>query len=162
MTIGAIGACSPGQASALQFRGTSESGAGPAAGDEAQVDKGAFVDAIVSALAQIGITSATSKASDETDAAAALGDFLKSVMETLHAERQGGPPPPPPPPSASATQGSASSEGTTSLEVAFTSLLDALGVSTDDASTTLGDFLQALAGKLEQNGSSGNLVDTTA
>lgn len=162
MTIGAIGGCTPSQASNVQFRSAGAVSAGLDAGSEAQVGKRAFVDAIASALAEIGITSDASTTGDQTDAAAALGDFLKNLMETLHAEGAGGPPPRPAPPPAGATQGSDSSDGSMPLQTALTSLLDALGISTGDASAKLGDFLQALAGRLEQNGSSGNVVDTTA
>jgi hypothetical protein len=164
MTIGAIGGCAPQQAASVQFRSGAGGSTPAAASNDAQGGKGGFIDAIASALTEIGITSGSSKGGDDSDAAAALGDFLKNLMDTLHAEGAGGsrPPPPPPPPLAGAAPASESSDGGSSLESAFTSLLEALGVSTDDATTKLGDFLQALAGKLEQNGSSGNLLDTTA
>ena len=48
------------------------------------------------------------------------------------------------------------------LESSFSALLDTLGVDSSDARSKLANFLQTLADKMPQAGSSGNLVNTSA
>jgi len=63
----------------------------------------------------------------------------------------------------SSLQGDSSdSDPASSLESAFSSLLESLGAESSDSKTKLASFLQTLADKLPQAGSSGNLINTTA
>lgn len=57
---------------------------------------------------------------------------------------------------------SSGDSSSSALETSFSSLLDALGADSSDSQTKLASFLQTLADKLPQAGSSGNLVNTTA
>lgn len=147
-------------------------------------DAGGFVSAIGEALESLGVTDVA--ASDKEDVAAALGSFLQELMASLHeqgeangAQPEGsfGPGGPAGPGGAggprrlaedlqslvSSLQGESDSGKASSLETSFSSLLDLLGADSSDASGTLASFLQALADKLPQSGSSsGNLVNTTA
>lgn len=131
-------------------------------------DAGGFVSAIGEALESLGVTDVA--ASDKEDAASALGSFLQELMASLHEQgdangAQGGP-------GrlsgdlqslASSLQGDASETGeTSSLETSFSSLLESLGADSSDSQSRLASFLQALADKLPQSGSSGNLINTTA
>lgn len=63
----------------------------------------------------------------------------------------------------SSLQGDSSEDSeASSLETSFSSLLEALGTDSSDAQSKLASFLQTLADKLPQSGSSGNLINTTA
>ena len=134
--------------------------------------EGGFVNAIGSALESLGVTDVA--ATDKESAASSLGSFLQKLMTSLHeqgeangagAEGAGGP-------GRlaedlqrliSSLQSDASGTGeASSLESSFSSLLFALGADSSDSSTKLASFLQALADKLPQAGSSGNLINTTA
>lgn len=149
-------------------------------------DAGGFVSAIGEALESLGVTDVA--ASDKEDAAAALGSFLQELMASLHEQGEAngtqpegsfGPGGPAGPAGAggaggpgrlaedlqsliSSLQGDSESDEASSLETSFSSLLDSLGADSSDASGKLASFLQALADKLPQSGSSGNLVNTTA
>jgi hypothetical protein len=192
MSISSIGGCSAAQTTqATQYRSTS-SAASTSTASAAQ-DGSSFINAIASALSDIGVTSSasadpgTAAADANTDPAKALGDFLHTLMDTLHA--QGGGPqgaggPPPPPPSGGGKGGGIESDlqslisslGTTDTEstsdstdsagtdlaASFKNLLGALGMDSADSSSKLGQFLQTLSAKLETSGPSGNLINTTA
>ena len=122
-----------------------------------------------------------------SDAAQALGDFLHSLMDAMHSQRGGavvgagsapaqGERPAPPPDgggmeadlrsliasvSADAdSTGDSSATGT--LKDSFASLLGSLGLDQSEATSKLGDFLKTLSSKLEANGPSGNLINTSA
>ena len=136
---------------------------------------GGFVNAIGEALSSFGVTDVAS--SDKESAAAALGSFLQELMGALHAQgeakgaaAEGKSGHPSPGRLSEDLQGLISSlqaddsqtSETSSLEGSFSSLLEALGANSSDAHSKLAGFLQALAGKLPQAGSSGNLIHTTA
>ena len=143
-----------------------------------------FVNAIGEALSSLGVTGVPS--GDKEGAASALGGFLQELMASLHAQGEakgaaaegtfgsvgpggegvrGGP-------GrlaedlqslVSSLQGDAAETGAASqLEKSFSSLLDSLGADSSDARSKLAGFLQTLANKLPQSGSSGNLINTTA
>lgn len=57
---------------------------------------------------------------------------------------------------------SSATDGTSSLASSFSSLLQSLGADSSDSQAKLASFLQTLADKLPQSGSSGNLINTTA
>lgn len=92
MTISAIGGCSPTQTQATQYSSTTNTAA---AGGVAR-DGSTFINAIASALSDIGVTasstggaaSATGATTDATtaDPAKALGSFLQTLMQTLHSQ----------------------------------------------------------------------------
>lgn len=186
MSISAIGGCSAAQTQATQYRGTS---ATSAAGGSAKPDPGGFISAIASALSEIGATSAASDATSATatatatEPAKALGDFLNSLMEALHAQgggkdvagADGADAPPPPPPDGkgggiatdlqsliASLAGTGDSSTGTSLATSFKSLLGALGADSGDATSRLSQFLQTLSDKLSSSGPAGNLINTTA
>lgn len=146
-------------------------------------DGGALIDAIASALKEIGATSSTGSAisGEAADPAKALGDFLHSLASALHGDKgvEG-----PPPGAAGGGPGGAGGGGgniqsdlksliesltaddssdTSELESAFSKLVNALGL--DEASGTsekLTEFLRALSTNLQGASASGNLIDTTA
>lgn len=152
--------------------------------------EGGFVNAIGSALESLGVTDVA--ASDKDSAASALGTFLQQLMSSLHGQgeadsasqvetvdavgqgtrgERGGPGGAGGPGRlaqdlkalASSLQGSASgNSSTSSLQASFSSLLDSLGADSSDSGSKLASFLQTLADKLPQAGSSGNLVNTSA
>lgn len=182
MSVGAIGGCSPAQSQAVQYRTASAANTGSSATAAAAPDGGAFIDAIASALSEIGVSAAseTDTASESTasaDPAKALDEFLHTLMETLRSQgadaapQAGGPPPGPPPGGAlqadlqslaDELSGTASSDSASALESAFSNLLGALGLDSEDAGSKLGQFLETLAAKLDASGPSGNLINTTA
>lgn len=149
-------------------------------------EAGGFVNAIGAALESLGVSDVA--ASDKENAASALGSFLQELMASLHeqgaangAEAEGsfgpGGPGRPEPGGAggpgrlaedlqsliSSLQGDSSESGeASSLETSFSSLLEALGADSSDAQSKLASFLQTLADKLPQSGSSGNLINTAA
>lgn len=143
--------------------------------------EGGFVNAIGSALESLGVTDVA--ATDKESAASSLGSFLQELMTSLHgqgeangapAEGSGGPGGPGgaggPGRLAedlqsliSSLQGDSSETGeSSSLESSFSSLLSSLGADSSESKTKLASFLQALADKLPQAGSSGNVINTTA
>jgi len=150
--------------------------AGPPPGE------GGFINAIGSALESLGVTDVA--AGDKESAASSLGSFLQELMTSLHeqgeangagAEGAGGPGGPGGPGGGpgrlaedlqsliSSLQDDSSATGeTSSLESSFASLLSSLGADSSDSKSRLASFLQALADKLPQAGSSGNLINTTA
>lgn len=177
MSIGAIGSCSPAQSQAVQYRNAAAGTTGTSA--TAAPDGGAIIDAIASALSEIGVSAAseTSETASSADPAKALGEFLHTLMETLRSQggeagpAAGGPPHGPPPGGglqadlqslADELSSTDSTDSASSLESAFANLLGALGLDSADADTKLGQFLETLAGKLEASGPSGNLINTTA
>jgi len=143
--------------------------------------EGGFVNAIGSALESLGVTDVA--ATDKDNAASALGSFLQELMTSLHEQgeangasdaggAQGEGPAGPGGPGrlaedlqsliSSLQNDSAESDDASSLETSFSSLLSALGADSSDSQSKLASFLQALADKLPQAGSSGNLINTTA
>jgi hypothetical protein len=138
-------------------------------------EAGGFVNAIGAGLESLGVSDVA--ASDKENAASALGSFLQELMASLHeqgaangAEAEGSFGPGGPEPGGadlqsliSSLQGDSSESGeASSLETSFSSLLEALGADSSDAQSKLASFLQTLADKLPQSGSSGNLINTTA
>lgn len=137
--------------------------------------EGGFVNAIGSALESLGVTDVV--ATDKDNAASALGSFLQELMTSLHEQGEA---------NGASDAGGAQGEGpgrlaedlqslisslqndaaesgdASSLETSFSSLLSALGADSSDSQSKLASFLQALADKLPQAGSSGNLINTTA
>jgi len=147
--------------------------AGPPPGE------GGFINAIGSALESLGVTDVA--AGDKESAASSLGSFLQELMTSLHEQGEangagaagaGGPGGPGGGPGRlaedlqsliSSLQDDSSATGeTSSLESSFASLLSSLGAESSDSKSRLASFLQALADKLPQAGSSGNLINTTA
>ncbi|WP_374583311.1 hypothetical protein [Pseudoduganella sp.] len=134
-----------------------------------------FINAIGEALQTLGAGNAA--ASGKEDAASAMGSFLQQLMDALHeqgagngAQAEGGFAPGGGPGRlagdlqslAASLQGEAQDGQGGALGSSFSALLDALGVDSSDAGGKLAGFLQALADKLPQSGSSGNLVNTSA
>ncbi|HEY0587282.1 MAG TPA: hypothetical protein VGD52_14195 [Pseudoduganella sp.] len=140
--------------------------------------EGGFIDAIGSALESLGVTDVA--ATDKESAASSLGSFLQELMTSLHkqgeangagAEGPGGRGGPGGPSRlakdlqgliSSLQSDSSETEQSSSLESSFASLLSALGTDNSDSRSKLASFLQTLADKLPQAGSSGNLINTTA
>jgi hypothetical protein len=149
--------------------------------------EGGFINAIGSALESLGVTDVA--ATDKESAGSSLGSFLQELMTSLHEQGEangagvesaggtGGPGVRGGPGGAggagrlaedlqsliSSLQGDSSDTGESwSLESSFSSLLSALGADNSDSRTKLASFLQTLADKLPQAGSSGNLINTTA
>lgn len=120
-------------------------------------DAGGFISAISDALGSLGVTDVA--ASDKEEAASALGSFLQELMASLH--EQGAANGAGPGRLAEDLQNLATSESP-SLEASLSSLLESLGVENSDGGTKLANFLQALADKLPESGSSGNLINTIA
>jgi hypothetical protein len=144
---------------------------------------------VSSASASTASTS-TDTSTTSTDPAQALGDFLHTLMEAMHSQNAGGKgdatavegerPPPPPggggmeadlqsliasvSAGASDTTSATSTEdsATSTLQSSFASLLGSLGLDQSNAGSKLSEFLQTLSSKLEANGPSGNLINTTA
>ncbi|XLZ71655.1 hypothetical protein ABT364_06715 [Massilia sp. SR12] len=140
---------------------------------------GGFVSAIGEALESLGVTDVA--AEDKEAAASALGSFLQELMGALHSQGnangaqaegtfgpgQGGAGGPGRLAEdlqslVASLQGETEGEEASSLESSFSSLLEALGADNSDAQGKLASFLESLAGKLPQSGSSGNLVNTSA
>lgn len=135
---------------------------------------GGFVNAIGEALESLGVTDVA--AEDKEEASAAFGSFLQELMTSLHsqgeakgAQAEGGFGAGGPGRLAedlqslvTSLQGDADGEEASALESSFSSLLEALGADSSDAQGKLAGFLQTLAAKLPQSGSSGNLVNTSA
>jgi len=138
--------------------------------------EGGFINAIGSALESLGVTDVA--ASDKESAASSLGSFLQELMTSLHeqGEANGAGPEGAGGPGAgpgrlaedlqslisSLQDDTSGSSGTSSLESSFSSLLSSLGADSSDSKSKLASFLQALADKLPQAGSSGNLINTMA
>jgi len=140
--------------------------------------EGGFINAIGSALESLGVTDVAS--TDKESAASSLGSFLQELMASLHGqgeangsgpEKAGGHGAPGSPGRlvqdlqslvSSLQSDSSETGGASSLESSFSSLLSALGADNSDSRNKLASFLQTLADKLPQSGSSGNLVNTTA
>jgi hypothetical protein len=196
MSINPIGSSLTAQTQAAQYDSIVTTSAGTDASSTAVAPGGgAFIGAIASALSDIGVNSASStdaaSTGESTDPANAVGDFLQTLMETLHSQGgghgHGGPHgaggPPAKPPSgggnggiASDLQnlikslGSANTDSTSGTEAgtssglsdSFKNLLGELGIDNTDAGSKLSQFLQTLASRLESSGTSGNLVNTTA
>lgn len=135
---------------------------------------GGFVNAIGEALESLGVTDVAS--ADKEEASSAFGSFLQELMASLHSQGEakgaqaegafesGGP-------GrlaedlqslVASLQGETEGDQASSLESSFSSLLEALGADSSDAQGKLASFLQTLASKLPQSGSSGNLVNTSA
>lgn len=146
MTVNAVSSTSQVQYQQVQARSGSRP---PPPLEGAQpFDGGALIDAIASALKEIGATSATDSATsgEAADPAKALGDFLQSLASALHGDN-----------------GVNDSSDTSELESAFSNLVNALGL--DEASGTsekLTEFLKALSTNLQGASASGNLINTTA
>lgn len=185
MTVNAVSSASQVQYQPVQARSSSRP---PPPSEGAQpFDGGALIDAIASALKEIGATSATDSATsgEAADPAKALGDFLHSLASALHGDKGAeGPPPGPPPGGARDGPGGGPGGGgniqsdlksliesltaddssdTSELESAFSNLVNALGL--DEASGTsekLTEFLKALSTNLQGASASGNLINTTA
>lgn len=142
---------------------------------------GGFVNAIGQALESLGVTDVA--AEDKEGAASALGSFLKELMASLHSQgeakgvqaegafgpggAQGGAGGPGRLAEdlqslAASLQGESEGGEAGSLETSFSSLLEALGADSSAAQGKLAGFLQTLAARLPQSGSSGNLVNTSA
>lgn len=149
-------------------------------------------DSATSSASASGTSTATTdstSAADSSNAAQALGDFLQKLLSALHeqngASSANDAPPPPPPQgfgggggklesdlqslisnltaSNDTSTNAASSTGTSSsLEHAFSTLLQALGGSSDTAGTKLAQFLQVLADNLPGASSSGYVINTSA
>lgn len=131
--------------------------------------EGGFINAIGSALESLGVTDVAE--TDKESAASSLGSFLQELMTSLHEQGEanstgaGGP-------GrlaedlqsliASLQSDSSETNEASSLESSFSALLSAFGADDSDFSTKLASFLQTLADKLPQAGSSGNLINTTA
>jgi hypothetical protein len=150
--------------------------------DGRRPDAGGFVKGLGEALSSLGVGDVG--AGDKDSAGAALGSFLQELMASLHEQGEakgaaaegtfgpGGPAGHGGGPGRlaedlqgliSSLQGDAPESGElSSLESSFSSLLDTLGVDSGDTPSTLASFLQTLADKLPQAGSSGNLINTTA
>ncbi len=181
MTVNQVG--SAGQVQYQQVQTHSGSRPPPPPEGAQPFDGGALIDAIASALKEIGATSATGSATsgEAADPAKALGDFLHSLATALHGEKGAeGPPPELPPGGAGGGPGGGGniqsdlksliesltaddSSDTSQLESAFSSLVNALGL--DEASGTsekLTEFLKALSVNLQGASASGNLINTTA
>jgi hypothetical protein len=139
--------------------------------------EGGFINAIGSALESLGVTDVAAK--DKESAASSLGSFLQELMTSLHDQGEangagvegsgarGGPGGPGRLAEdlqslISSLQSDSETGQSSSLESSFSSLLSALGTDSSDSSSKLVSFLQTLADKLPQAGSSGNLVNTTA
>ena len=131
--------------------------------------EGGFVNAIGSALESLGVTDVA--ATDKESAASSLGSFLQDLMTSLHGKGEANGAQAEGPGRLaedlkgliSSLQGDSSETGeTSSLESSFSSLLSALGANNSDSKAKLASFLQALADKLPEAGSSGNLINTTA
>jgi hypothetical protein len=150
--------------------------------------EGGFINAIGSALESLGVTDVA--ANDKESAAASLGSFLHQLMTSLHEQggaseapaesadgsasagkqgAQGGPAGPGRLAQdlkslIASLQGDSSDPGSASsaLDASFSSLLESLGADSSDSKTKLASFLQTLADKLPQGGSSGSLINTTA
>jgi hypothetical protein len=159
-------------------------------------DGGGLLGAIADALKSIGVdegategadveTTSAATQGDSADTAQALGSFLESLMEALHAQGSDagaapayGEPPQGGPGQLSADLQSlvaalgADADGTAvatsadsglgALQGAFANLLTSLGGDAGDADAKLSSFLQTLSSRLPTAGSAGNLVDTTA
>jgi hypothetical protein len=161
-------------------------------------DGGGLLGAIADALKSIGVdegategadveTTSAATQGDSADTAQALGSFLESLMEALHAQGSDagaapayGEPPQGGPGQLSAdlqslvaalgadTDGTAvavatsADNGLGALQGAFANLLTSLGGDAGDADAKLSSFLQTLSSRLPTAGSAGNLVDTTA
>lgn len=144
MSISSIGGCSAAtQSQSTQYRSTtSASSANPtSSAASAAQDGSSFINAIASALSDMGVTTSASSDSSNasTDAGAdpakALGDFLHTLMEALHSQGgdqqdgtagpqgAGGPPPPPP------------SGGGGGIESDLQSLISSLESSSTDSTT---------------------------
>lgn len=187
MTVNSVGSASSVQYQGVQAR--SQSRPPPPPEGTQPFDGGAFIDAIASALKDIGATSAsgTATASETSDPARALGDFLHSLAEALHGKGGADAPPPPPPGGAGGPGGPGGGPGgaggglqadlqsliqslasddsstTTDLEQAFSTLVSALGLdASSGTSDKLSEFLQALSTNLQGASASGNLINTTA
>lgn len=142
-----------------------------------------FVNAISEALESLGVSDVP--AADKEDAASAMGSFLQQLMESLHeqgaangaqAEGSFGPQGAPGQGGAggpgrlaedlqsliASLQGESEGGDESGLASSFSSLLEALGADNSDAGGKLASFLQTLADKLPQAGSSGNMVNTSA
>ncbi len=131
--------------------------------------EGGFINAIGSALESLGVTDVA--ATDKESAASSLGSFLQDLMTSLHGQGEANGAQAEGPGRLaedlkgliSSLQGDSSeTDETSSLESSFSSLLSALGADSSDSKTKLASFLQALADKLPEAGSSGNLINTTA
>ena len=137
--------------------------------------EGGFVNAIGSALESLGVTDVA--ATDKESSASALGSFLQELMSSLHeqgeangaqGEEHGGPGGPGRLAEdlqsliSSLQSDDTESSEASPLETSFSSLLSALGGDSSDSQSRLTTFLQALADKLPQAGSSVNLINTTA
>ncbi|MES2150538.1 MAG: hypothetical protein V4508_12200 [Pseudomonadota bacterium] len=146
MTIGAIGACSSAQITSTQVR---SSATASTTAEAIKTDASTMLDAITSALGEIGVGTADSSG-DASGTAQALGEFLNKLFQSLQGP-EGAPPPPPP---------AADSSASDALGSSFKNLLTALGVDSSDSDSKLSAFLQALSGKLD--GASGNLINTSA
>ncbi len=174
-----INSISSSYASQVAFTGTDKARQAPPPPPSGQAPgEGGFVSAIGSALESLGVTDVA--AGDKDSAASALGGFLQQLMTALHeqGDANGGGPGRPGEPGGAGGPGrlaqdleslisslqddSSDSSSSSALETSFSSLLDALGADGSDSKTKLASFLQSLADKLPQAGSSGNLVNTTA
>jgi hypothetical protein len=193
MSINPIGSSLTAQTQAAQYDSTVTTSAGADASSTAVAPGGgAFISAIASALSDIGVSSASSTGAastgESTDPANAVGDFLQTLMETLHSQGgghghggphgAGGPPGKPPSGGGIASDlqnlikslGSANTDSTSGTEAgtssglsdSFKNLLGELGIDNTDAGSKLSQFLQTLSSRLESSGTSGNLVNTTA
>lgn len=197
MSINPIGSSLAAQTQAAQYDSTVTTSAGADA-SRAGVEPGggAFISAIASALSDIGVSSASSTdaaaTGDSTDPANAVGDFLQTLMETLHSQGGGhgrGGPHGAGGPSATSpfggghgggiasdlqslieSLGSANTDSTSGTEAStssgltdsFKNLLGEPGIDNTEAGAKLSQFLQTLSARLESSGNSGNLVNTTA
>lgn len=102
MSINAVGGCSAAQTQATQYSSATNTGttATTATASGAARDGSTIINAIASALSAIGVSSSPaagagastgSSAGDTTAAPAkALGDFLHTLMDTLHSQGTGG------------------------------------------------------------------------
>ncbi|HEU4372772.1 MAG TPA: hypothetical protein VFS02_04735 [Telluria sp.] len=188
MTMSAIGGCSPAQATQYTSTASTSTASTTAAGG-APRDGSTFISAIASALSDIGVTAPSADGAATTDPAQALGGFLQTLMQTLHAQNAGAQDDAAAAGSAPvqahghhggkggnmqadlksliASLGSTSADSTPSsatadLSSSFKNLLGSLGADGTDSGAKLGQFLQTLSSKLESSGPSGNLVNTTA
>ena len=167
MSISSIGGCSAAtQSQSAQYRSTTSASSATATSSavSAAQDGSSFINAIASALSDMGVT--TSASSDSSNAstnagaapAKALGDFLHTLMEALHSQGgdqqdgtagpQGAGGPPPPPPFGGAKGGGIESDLQSLISSLESSSTDSTTDSTSSASTDLAASFKNLLGAL--------------